>query len=450
MIKLSKEIEKALDIMGYHTLNEVQKQVIPLFLEHKNIVVQSNTGSGKTAAYAIPLCEMIDWENLNVQVLVLTCTRELSVQVKEEFSHIGKFKKIKATAIYGKEKMSYQVNALQQKCHVVSATPGRLIDHINRGSIDLSQVSYVVIDEADYMLDLGFNEQVKEILAYLSQDVKKALFSATYPEKIHDLIEQFFAPYEFLNLSGQLKIKHMFVETNDTDEALIDTLDSIQAESVIIFCERKDEVDDVCLTLKDQGFKHVKIHGDIFQEKRFENLKKFKSGQVRILVASDVAARGIDIDKVSHVIHYGLPSNKFDYVHRSGRTGRINETGNSIVLIKDRKELQVLPDYKWEKFVEEDTSDLNTRIAKKNISKQFETAVEKIYLNAGKEKGVRTLDIIGAFTSIEGVNQDDIGVVEVLNRISYIEIFNGKAQYIVDQMKNKTIKKKKIRVEIAK
>ncbi len=449
MMKIEKEIQKAIEVMGYTPLNEVQKQIIPALLDNNDVVVQANTGSGKTAAYTIPLCQHIEFENVYPQVLVLTCTRELTVQVRQEFSRIGKYKKIKALSIYGKESMERQRNALKQGYHAIIATPGRLLDHIKQGNVSLDTIKYLVIDEVDYMFDMGFYPQVEQILDYLPGNVVKSYFSATYTPQIEELIESNSLNYQRFNVMNKLKIDHQYVLCDDLDEAMVETITHCNGESMIVFCQRKDEIDELSKYFSSYNIKHVKLHGDLLQKVRFENLQRFKSGKVRVLLASDVAARGIDIQRVSHVLHYGRPANKYDYIHRSGRTGRVDEFGTSIIVSKDKRFMDVL-EYSWKEFEHGEYQNVNTPIEKTDKDKVFKDTVEKLYIGAGKEKKVRTFDIVGTLCSIDNVSQDDIGVVEVLQKISYVEIFNGKASYIVEQMKEKRLKNKVVKVQIAK
>ncbi len=449
MNKLSKEITKALQTMGYNPLNEVQKRIVPELLEYQNVVVQATTGTGKTAAYAIPLCEHIVFEQVEPQVLVLTCTRELSVQAKEEFSRIGKFKRIKALAIYGKASMKRQKSAIKQGYHVICATPGRLLDHLLQGNINLSSIRYVVIDEVDYMFDLGFYEQVKSILSYIPKEAKKAFFSATYNEEMQTLIDTHCEQYERISVMKDLKITHEYVLCEDLYEALHHTIVHCEGESVIVFCERKEDIVELSSYLFNHRLKHVTFHGDLLQKHRFENLEAFKKGSVRVLLASDVAARGIDIQRVSHVIHFEAPSNEASYIHRSGRSGRVEEVGNSIVVSQSLDFMNKLT-YDWKEFKAKNHTNMNVHILKEDKDEAFSSSVEKLYINAGKEKKVRTLDIIGAFCSIDGITHADIGVVEVLDKMSYVEVFHGKAQIIIKAMKNKTIKKKVVKIQIAK
>ena len=445
-------------MLGYDTFTPIQKEVIPLLLEKKNIVVQAKTGSGKTCSFALPLCEQIDWNKNRPQALILACTRELVNQIQEECALIGKMHKIKVQAIYGKEKMENQIALLKQKCHILVATPGRLMDLIERGAVDLSLINTLIIDEADYMLDLGFLEKVKEICKYLDKDVQKALFSATYPDRIENFISEFIEDYEKVEVQEEVQIEHYYNVSEDPLTSLKNFLGNLSIESALVFCERKEEVDNVYDFLKTEGFRCAKLHGDLLQKQRFQQLNAFKSGKKRILIASDVAARGIDIDKVSHVFHYGKLHNFENYIHRSGRSARKDEKGISIILLSEITSFykQLIQKFNIKEISGYSNSDvkkieeINKPIHKNNKNENFMVAIEKIYINAGSEKKIRANDIIGALCSLPEVSAEDIGVIEVLRQMTYVEIYHNKAKYIVENMKGKTVKKKKVRIELAK
>lgn len=455
-MKLSEETRHALDVMGYHELLSIQEKVIPYLLDNKDVVVKAKTGSGKTASFVIPLCEKIDWQINEPQVIVLACTRELAMQIQNEFSNIGKFKKIKATAIIGKENMLYQRDALKQKCHVVVATPGRLFDHIKQGNINLDKVTHVVIDEADYMLDMGFSEQVEQILDELPKTRVMALFSATYPQQVQKLIDAYTKEAVYIDDIEATTIVHQYVKCDRKWYALLKLLSMYHVESGIIFCNQQVDVDKIYRAFNENGIHVLKIHGGMLQKDRISNIEAFKKGESRLLVASDVVARGIDIEKVSHVFHYDIPNSIKEYTHRCGRSGRVNLLGNSIMLIKD--ELKMLEKLKEHYEINEIHLDdkkqiklayLNERVKKQDKQQKWKNAICKLYFNIGKSKKVRAVDIVGSLCSIENVSQDDIGVINILNNMSYVEILNGKEKLIIEAYKSKKIKNKNVKVAIA-
>lgn len=455
--KISKEIKDALDVMGYHTLLPIQEKVIPHLLAKQNVIVKAKTGSGKTAAFGVPVCENIVWEYKQPQVIVLTCTRELAMQIKQELSEIGRLKKIKVVPIIGKENMTYQKDALAQKCHVVVATPGRLLDHIQQGNIDLSKVAYVIIDEADFMLNLGFVEDVEEIMDNIDSEYTTALFSATFPERIEQLIDKVIQAPIRIAIEDKANICYRYKMMDDKLEGLVAVLETQEIQSAIIFCNLQEEVDDVSKQLAQRGLQVAKIHGGMRQKDRFSQMQLFKQGKRRILVATDVVARGIDIDRVSHVIHYALAKCEDDFIHRCGRSARNDASGDSIMLIEPRQKNrfinQLLDQYNMEELAEETSKQsihtLNKSVEKKNREDKWKESVCKLYFSVGKEKKIRAIDIVGALCSIDGISQADIGVISILAKMSYVEILNGKEELIVAAFQQKTIKNKKVKVEIA-
>lgn len=299
--KLSNEIKHALDKLGYKNPTKVQNEVIPLLLENKDMVVKSQTGSGKTAAFAIPICEKIDWMENKPQALILTPTRELAIQIKEDFINIGRFKRIKAAAIYGRQSFSLQKTELKQKTHVVVGTPGRVLDHIEKGTIALNQIQYLVIDEADEMLNMGFIGQVEAIIKELPKERVTTLFSATLPESVKNLALNYMngaidIAIEETSITVE-NIDHSlyYVEEEEKCKLLYDVTILENPDSCIIFCNTKDRVDTVYNQLKKLGYHCNMIHGGMEQEERIRVMNDFRRGVFRYLVATDVASRGIDM-----------------------------------------------------------------------------------------------------------------------------------------------------------
>lgn len=458
MIQISKEIQSALDVMGYNTLLPIQEEVIPYLLNDEDVIVKAKTGSGKTAAFAIPLCEKIDWDQKAPQVLVLACTRELVLQIVQEISEIGRFKKIKVASIIGKENMQYQKSALTQKCHFVVATPGRLLDHIEQGNVDLSQIRYVVLDEADYMLNLGFIEPVQEILSNVADEHVTALFSATFPEKLKPLLAMMREDAKVIKTEDSAKVLHKAMNCGDKWIAMQNILKGIKMESAIVFCNQQIQVEELSKQLNQLGVRCAKIHGGMLQKDRIKQLAQFKQGDKRILIATDVAARGIDIEKVSHVIHYDMPKASSDYIHRCGRSGRNDAEGCSILLVTKEDEgthcsrlfkefsIEILDTLDQSVSIEQ----LNKKAQKQNRGDNWKGTICKLHFNVGKEKKIRVIDIVGSLCSIDGVTQEDIGVIDVLQKFSFVEILNGKETIIVEAFKDKKLKNKNVKVEIAK
>ncbi|OOM14305.1 DEAD/DEAH box helicase [Clostridium saccharobutylicum] len=470
--KISEEILKSIEGLGYKKPSEVQEKVIPEILLNKDVIVKSQTGSGKTAAFGIPLCERIDWEENSPQVLVLSPTRELAVQVSEDISNIGRFKRIKCAAVFGKQPITEQVRTLKQKTHVVVGTPGRILDHIDRGSLNVSKVKYFVIDEADEMLNMGFIGQVEGVIRRLPKKKVTMLFSATIPEEIRELCEKHMDRPLDISIEKQKliteNIEHnmYYVGYERKLESLNDLLICEKPETGVIFCRTKENVDKVYEYLKSKGYSTNKIHGGMLQKERLSVMENFRKGDFRILVATDLASRGIDIEGITHVINFDLPVEKEAYVHRIGRSGRAGAKGKAISFCvkegdKFLAEIEELigfeiPVHKLpnreevQKEIKQGIEFLKSKPKRKSDkAKVINQNITKIYINGGKKKKIRAGDIVGAITKIDGVSGDDIGIINVEDNVSYVDILNGKGKRVIDALKNMTIKGKKLNVEKA-
>ena len=314
--KLSNELLKAISILNFNDLTKVQQQVIPLVLSQKDIIVKSQTGSGKTAAYAIPICELVDWEENKPQALVLTPTRELAIQVKEDIFNIGRFKRLKVAAIYGQSPFYDQKKELKQKTHIVVGTPGRIMDHLDKGTFDTSNIKYLVIDEADEMLNMGFVDQIETIIRHLSKHRVTMLLSATMPGDIENLCRKYMKDPIRIDVEDENKASDNIcqerynVKELDKINLLRDITMVENPDSCMIFCNTKLKVDEVYDEIKDFQYTSRKIHGGMEQRDRLKVMNYFKKGYFRYLVATDVAARGIDIDNITLVINYDIPEDK--------------------------------------------------------------------------------------------------------------------------------------------
>ncbi|WP_430510658.1 DEAD/DEAH box helicase [Gottfriedia solisilvae] len=471
--QLSNEIVNALEQLGFKNPTEVQSKVIPLVLNKTDLVVKSQTGSGKTASYGIPICELIKWEENKPQALILTPTRELAVQVKEDFTNIGRFKRIKAVAVYGKQPIAIQKTELKQKTHVVVGTPGRVLDHIERGTLSLEQIKYLVIDEADEMLNMGFIDQVGAIIDEMPRNRITMLFSATIPDEIKNLANQYMkAPTNIeIKATGLTtdKIDHSLFEVEEEQKlSLLKDLMIVQnPDSCIIFCRTKDRVDSLDDHLADLGYSCDKIHGGMEQDDRLHVMNDFKRGDFRYLVATDVAARGIDIDNITHVVNYDLPLEKESYVHRTGRTGRAGQKGKAITFVtpfEDRflASIEEYIGFEIPRMTAPTKDEVENNIAafetKMNVeptikqakSEKLNKKIMKLYFNGGKKKKLRAVDFVGTIAKIEGVTVQDIGIITILDTVSYVEILNDKGPIVLKKMKNTTIKGKLLKVHEAK
>ncbi|MFT4398765.1 ATP-dependent RNA helicase DbpA [Bacillus sp. SW14] len=470
--QISHDILRALEGLGYTEPTKVQQSVIPAALERKDLVVKSQTGSGKTASFGIPLCELADWDENKPQALILTPTRELAVQVKEDITNIGRFKRIKATAVFGKSSFDKQKAELKQKSHIVVGTPGRVLDHIEKGTLPLDRLSYLVIDEADEMLNMGFIEQVEAIIKHLPVERTTMLFSATLPEDIEKLSRQYMQNPEHIEIKAAglttRNIEHAVIQVREEHKfsLLKDVLITENPDSCIIFCRTKEHVNQLTDELDNLGYPCDKIHGGMIQEDRFDVMDEFKRGEYRYLVATDVAARGIDIENISLVINYDLPLEKESYVHRTGRTGRAGNKGKAISFVTafEKRFLADIEEYigfeiqQIEAPSQEEVakkkpdflSKLNDRPEfKKDKSEELNKDIMKLYFNGGKKKKIRAVDFVGTIAKIDGVSADDIGIITIMDNASYVEILNGKGPQVLKVMKNTTVKGKKLKVNKA-
>ncbi len=466
---ISEDIIKALKVLEYDIPTKVQARVIPLALKKNDLFVKAQTGSGKTAAYAIPICELVEWLENKPQALILTPTRELAVQVKEEFINIGRFKRIKAAAIYGGHPFYIEKTELKQKTHVVVGTPGRVMDHIKKGTLTLSKINYLVIDEADRMLDMGFIEQVKAIVKELPKDRMTMLFSATMSEEVKSISSNHMRDPVNIDVSETsitaADINHFLYNTCEEDkfELLTDVMMIEKPDSCIIFCSTQERVDMVCDRLKDLGYPCIKMHGGMEQEHRISAMKRFKRGEYRYLIATDLAARGIDVENISLVINYDIPLDEENYVHRTGRTGRAGQKGKAISFVgpaqtrylQDIEKLIGFQIQELAKPTKEEVSfqkpsfdeKMNTVPQLKIMkSDQLNKEIMKLRFNGGKKKKLRAANFVGVISNLDGVKAEDIGIIAIQDTLTYVEILNGKGQLVLDAMKNTKIGGKLLKV----
>ncbi|MFZ3579584.1 DEAD/DEAH box helicase [Virgibacillus sp. DJP39] len=469
---LSDVIRKALDLLKYDFPTKVQVEVIPKALKNQDLVVKSQTGSGKTAAFGIPICDMIEWEEKEPQALVLTPTRELAVQVQEDLTNIGRFKRIKATAVYGKEPFAKQKEELKQKTHIVVGTPGRVMDHIERETLDLSNIKYLIIDEADEMLNMGFIKKVEAIIKELPTNRVTMVFSATLPKDVENLCHKHMKDPVNIEIDDTGittgTIDHRIIEVKQEEKlSLLKDITIVEnPDSCIIFCRTKEHVDTVFEELEEANYACEKLHGGLEQEDRFAVMNGFKTGNFRYLVATDVAARGIDIDNVTIVINYDVPLEKESYVHRTGRTGRAGNEGKAITFATphEGKFVRSIENYidfeistmevpskqevaKNRPAFEEKSS--GRRIVKNNKTARINKDIVKLHFSGGKKKKIRAVDFVGTIAKIPGVTAEDIGIITIHDNFSYVDILNGKGSLVVQAMDNTPVKGKKLKVSTA-
>lgn len=467
---LSDELLGALQVLGYEEPTEIQREVIPAALAGRSLAAKSQTGSGKTAAFAIPLCEMANWEENLPEALVLEPTRELTVQVKQEIFQIGRNKRLKVPDVFGGFPIDKQIQTLKQKSHIVVGTPGRVADHIRRGSLKLEKIKYLVIDEADLMLDMGFVEEVTEIIRLLPNDRIIMLFSATLSEKVKQLVAEYMVePLEITVESDggtidSVEQKLYRVASDEKYEAFFTLMMQENPETCMIFCGTRDMVDVLGRRLKKDGIRCGMLHGEIDQQARLRTIDGFKENRFRYLIATDVAARGVDVQNLSHVFNYDFPTGRETYVHRIGRTGRNGQEGIAVSLVSEMDEKMVgmvegylgceLPFFELpERDAEAETAFWKRQKERPALRAAkgagFQKTITRLSIGGGKKSKMRAGDIVGTVCSVDGVTAEDIGVIDVRDSLTYVEILNGKGTLVLEALQDKTIKGKVRKVRVS-
>ena len=348
---LSPEVLEAVKLAGYETPSPIQAKAIPVLLQGVNLLGTAQTGTGKTAAFTLPLLSRINFNGHETSMLVLTPTRELAIQVSDAIQQYAvKMPSVHVVPVYGGQDIAIQLRALKRKANIIVATPGRLIDHIKRGSITLGAVKAIVLDEADEMLDMGFMEDVETILKEIPADAQRALFSATMPDSVKKIIDQHLGSYEEARIEGKtttvenIRQRFLAVKNEHKIEALARVLEGEEFDGVLIFVRTKQNTTEVAEKLESRGFNVAPLNGDLAQTMRERTINRLKMGKLDIVVATDVAARGIDVDRISLVVNYDIPYDTESYVHRIGRTGRAGRSGNAILFVtpRERRMLKII------------------------------------------------------------------------------------------------------------
>lgn len=385
-LDLSQPLNSAIEKMGFEEATPIQAQTIPLATQGKDVMGQARTGTGKTVAFGIPMIEKIDTSRPDVQGLVVTPTRELAMQVAEELTRLGEFKKITALPVYGGQEMFKQIKALKKNPHIIVGTPGRLLDHLRRRTIRLGNLQTAVLDEADEMLNMGFIEDIEKILENVPKQRQTLLFSATIPEPIRKLASKFMDSPEIVRIKGQemtvpdTEQHYLVVPERQKFDALCRLLDKQSPDLAIVFGRTKRRVDELSEGLSKRGYSAEGLHGDLTQPKRDRVMRKFKTAQIDVLIATDVAARGLDISGVTHVYNFDIPQDPESYVHRIGRTGRAGKTGMAMTFVtpKETNHLQVI-----ERLTKHKMAKMPVPTFSEALEGQKNTAMESLLETAG-------------------------------------------------------------------
>jgi ATP-dependent RNA helicase DeaD len=461
---LSEPILEALAHLGYERPTPIQEQTIPALLEGRDVMGQAQTGTGKTAAFGLPMLQYVDPEDPAVQAIVLTPTRELCIQVTQALRAYGERRDISVVAVFGGAPIRDQAARLGREAHVVVGTVGRVLDMIDRHHLLLDQARYVVLDEADEMLDLGFLEDVETILSRCPAGRQTALFSATIPAEIRRLAEKFMHdPVEIQVRAATLTIDtvdHFYVEVPDGEkpDALVRVIKAEEPEQAIVFVRTKIGVDRLARRLNDGGVRVKALHGDMSQGSRDGVMIAFKSGRERLLVATDVAARGLDITGVSHVVNYDIPNSPDIYVHRIGRTGRAGESGRAITLIspRQRRELEAIERHAKTEIVEwsEDGGApvprrrREARRPRHTKPRERPVPLAKLVVGAGRRDGLEPADVVGAIVDHSHLEGEDVRHVRVLERFSFAEVPADRAPEVVEKVTGKRARGVELRLEV--
>jgi ATP-dependent RNA helicase DeaD len=461
---LSEQTLEALRDVGYESPSPIQEQAIPSLLEGRDVIGQAQTGTGKTAAFGLPIAEYIDPSEQEVQALVLTPTRELCIQVTQALRVYGARSGVDVVAVFGGAPIRTQQAQLRAGGHVVVGTVGRVLDLISRNSIVLHDCRFVVLDEADEMLDLGFLEDVEKILSMTPSGRQTALFSATMPPPIRKLADRYMYDPEIIQVEATtLTIDtvaqfQLPVETRDKPKKLVEVLKAERPEQAIVFVRTKIRCDQLFRTLRDGGMNVRALHGDMSQGSRDGVMLAFKGGRVPILVATDVAARGLDISTVTHVVNYDVPTSPDTYVHRIGRTGRVGRSGRAITFVEARqkRELEAIERHigteivAWSKDAKAaptPVSERPRRHSKPHISRDGDEPSVKLLVGGGRAAGLRVADIVGAVTSSTGLDGEAVRDVSVLERFSFLSVPANEADRVVVALEGREVRGHALRAE---
>ena len=445
-LPLSKEMLHNLNEIGYKEMTPIQQESLPYIIEGRDLIAQAKTGSGKTAAFGIGLLHKLQVKKFRVQSLILCPTRELADQVAKELRMIAKFAhNIKILTLCGGVAFGPQLGSLRHEAHIVVGTPGRILKHLKKSSLILDDVDMLVLDEADRMLDMGFIEEINEVLAFVPQNRQTLLFSATFDDEIlgisrsiqKDAISVKTASIEIAN-----KITERFYELQNSQkvDTLINILSNFKPENVIVFANTKAEVQEIAESLQKNSIDALAIHGDLEQYDRNDVLVQFANKSCPVLVATDVAARGLDIKELSMVINYDLPHSQETYTHRIGRTARAGSEGLAFTLFSTY-EADKAYEYKNESRFFEDATMLkkvqNFKMKPKNIT---------LVIEGGKKEKLRAGDILGALTGEDGLDANAIGKIDIYDKQSFVAIEASKIDSAYERIKNNKVKAKKFSV----
>jgi ATP-independent RNA helicase DbpA len=446
-LNISVEMVDTLLSLGYNEMTQIQSKTLPLILDGQDVIAKAKTGSGKTASFGIGVLNKLNVKRFRIQAMIMCPTRELADQVALELRKIARFThNIKILTLCGGVPYNPQMHSLSHQAHIIVGTPGRILKHLQENNFEPQYIETLVLDEADRMLDMGFSEDIKKIINYIPKNRQTLLFSATFPNNIKSLSEDILKNPKMIEVESiheQSVITQEFykVEEYKKVEAVQKILNYLQAQCIVIFCNTKIACDELADDLYDNGIDTLVLHSDLDQRERNETIIMFANRSYPILIATDVAARGLDIKDIDLVINYDLPFDNDVYIHRIGRTARAGAKGKAISLVTNDIQLDELEEYLENDIQEQDIEKLDDSKTY-NIKSQFST----LFINGGKKNKVRAGDILGALTAGVGINKDDIGKINILDLCSFVAVKKEVEQKALDGLSNGKIKGKYFKV----
>ena len=463
---LSEPLLAALRDVGYESPSPIQVQAIPPLLEGRDVIGQAQTGTGKTAAFGLPMIEYVDPDEQSVQALVLTPTRELCIQVTQAIRTYGARKGVDVVAVFGGAPIRSQQAQLRAGGQIVVGTVGRVLDLMSRHSLVMHDCRFLVLDEADEMLDLGFFEDVEKIIGMTPGSRQTALFSATIPPEVRALADR----YLLDPVTVQVKAATLTIDTveqfalevggRDKNEALVRVMEAERPRQAIVFVRTKIRCDQLHRTLRDRGWDVKALHGDMSQGSRDGVMIGFKSGRVPVLVATDVAARGLDISSVTHVINFDVPTSPDVYVHRIGRTGRVGRSGRAITFYEPRQKRELAAIERnanttiapWEEGARVEPAPVQERPRrhdKPHVARNGDEPRAKLLVSAGRAAGVEVADIVAAITSGAGLDGEAVRNVRLLDRFAFVEVPASEADRVIEAVSGRRLGGRPLRLQQA-
>jgi len=453
---LSEPLRQVLGSMGFAAPTPVQSRCIPLLLAGRDVIAQAKTGSGKTAAFGIPLLEKIDVKARRIQALILCPTRELATQVAEHLRRLGRYQSnLQIVTLFGGRPKALERRSLEHGAHIIVGTPGRILDHLERGSVDFSTAKTVVLDEADRMLDMGFHPQIEAILKQTPPQRQTALFSATFPELIVGLSRKYQKNAERVVIETVAEElpdieQRLYRSSPETKiEMLKAALGSVRPQTALVFCNLKVQVDAIVQALQATGHSVDGLHGDLDQPMRERVMAKFRNQSIRILIATDVAARGIDVQGLDLVVNFDLPSDGAQYIHRIGRTGRAGKKGLAIAFVNpvEGPKLARMREATGSPLPVLETQSLLKTAKAAAPAAANHAEMRTLSISGGRKMKLRPGDILGAVTGDAGVSGEHVGKIEIQDRVSYVAISRDSAAKAFKYFQTGKIKGRRFQVQ---